>query len=73
LYFYSLRRPVEDSLKRSGFMEEIGTENVFRGKHEAISGVFARLDRSICERCTARIFNECQELPRSGEHSSVGG
>jgi len=63
LYFYSLRQPVHDTLERGGFIEEIGRENLFAGRHQAISGVFARLDRSVCERCTARIFLECRDLP----------
>lgn len=63
MYFYSLRKPLEELLMRGGYMESIGRENVFRGKHEAISAVFARLDRSICSRCRARIFLECRTLP----------
>jgi len=63
LYFYSLRQPVHDTLERGGFIEEIGRENLFAGRHQAINSVFARLDRSVCERCTARIFLECRELP----------
>ena len=63
LYFYSLRQPVHDMLERSGHIAEIGRANVFAGKHEAIAGVFARLDRSICASCRVRIFNECAALP----------
>jgi SulP family sulfate permease len=63
LYLYSLRQPVEDMLRRGGYIHDIGAENVFHGKHAAIAGVFQRLDRTICARCTARIFLECQALP----------
>ncbi|HKW38722.1 MAG TPA: SulP family inorganic anion transporter [Burkholderiales bacterium] len=63
LYFYSLRKPVEELLERGGYMAEIGRENVFRGKREAIGGVFTRLDRSICASCRARIFEECASVP----------
>ena len=63
LYLYSLRQPVRDLLERGGQLDHIGRENVFGTKHEAISGVFARLDRSICAHCSARIFNECAQLP----------
>ena len=63
LYLYSLRQPVRDMLARGGYIDQIGQANIFAGKHEAISGVFARLDRSICARCSARIFNECAALP----------
>src|SRR5262245_37335438 len=63
LYFYSLRKPVEELLERGGYMAQIGRENVYRGKREAIGGVFTRLDRSICARCRARIFEECASVP----------
>jgi len=64
LYFYSLRKPVEELLERGGYMAEIGREHVFRGKREAIGGVFTRLDRSICANCRARIFEECASVPK---------
>ena len=63
LYFYSLRQPVRNILERTGLIETIGRDHVFSGRHEAIGGVFARLDRSICARCRARIFTECAALP----------
>ena len=63
LYMYSLRQPVRDMLARGGYSDQIGQANIFGTKHEAIGGVFARLDRSICARCSARIFNECASLP----------
>jgi sulfate permease, SulP family len=63
LYFYGMRQPVQDMLERGGFMERIGRENMFVRRYDAISGVFARLDRSICRTCRARIFNECASLP----------
>jgi len=63
LYLYSLRQPVRDMLARGGYIERIGQANIFGTKHEAIGGVFARLDRSVCNTCHARIFNECASLP----------
>src|SRR5438093_833722 len=67
LYFYSLRKPVEELLERGGYMAELGRENVFRGKREAIGGVFTRLDLSICATSPARIFQECASVPGPGE------
>ena len=67
LYFYSLRKPAEELLERGGYMAELGRENVFRGKREAIGGVFTRLDLSICATCRARIFEECASVPGPGE------
>ncbi|HSD54337.1 MAG TPA: SulP family inorganic anion transporter [Burkholderiales bacterium] len=62
LYFYSLRQPVEDMLRKGGYLREIGEDAVFHSKDDAIGGVFARLDREVCARCTARIFRECAAL-----------
>ena len=62
-YLYGLRQPVRDMLERGGYLDEIGQANIFAGKQEAIGDVFARLDRSICRTCSARIFKECADLP----------
>jgi SulP family sulfate permease len=63
LYFYGLRQPVADMLARGDFGSQIGKDNIFNRRAEAIGGAFARLDRSVCARCHARIFNECAALP----------
>jgi SulP family sulfate permease len=63
LYLQGLRAPVEDVLRNGGFVGEIGTENLFRDRREAVAAVFGQLDRSICARCRARIFEECAALP----------
>lgn len=63
LYLYGLRQPVGDVLKNSGLIEEIGDEQIFRTKRDAIATIFGRLDRSICARCDARVFRECAKLP----------
>jgi SulP family sulfate permease len=63
LYLQGLRQPVEDVLRNGGFMGELGAENVFRTKRDAIAAIFAQLDRAVCARCSARIFEECASLP----------
>ncbi|MDA0225961.1 MAG: SulP family inorganic anion transporter [Proteobacteria bacterium] len=63
LYLYGLRQPVEDVLRNSGLIAEIGADLIFNTKGEAIATLFGRLDRSVCARCTARIFRECAALP----------
>ncbi len=67
LYFYGLRVPVENLFESGGYLADIGRENIFRGKREAIGGVFTRLDRSICATCRARIFDECASVPKPPE------
>jgi len=63
LYFYSLREPVAELLERDPYIEDIGRDDIFHGKRQAIGAVFARLDRSICAKCRARIFEECRSVP----------
>jgi SulP family sulfate permease len=65
LYFYGMRQGMREALERGGQLEEIGRENVFVAKREMVADVFERLDRSICARCTARIFEECTGVPRA--------
>lgn len=63
LAMQGLRQPVENVLRNSGLMDEIGKENIFRSKSEAVSALFGRLNRDVCSRCKARIFKECASLP----------
>jgi len=71
VYLYSPRKPVIAMLQQGGTMKNIGTDHVFRSKHEAFSGVVARLDYSICATCTARIFTECRGLPGAPHTTST--
>ena len=67
VYFHQVKDGPMEILRRGGYRDEIGEENFFLSKAEAIAEVFARLDRGICLRCDARIFNECRALPRLEE------
>ncbi len=66
-YLCSLRMDARNFLERSGYAEEFGDDNIFVEKAEAIEEIFERLEREICEACTARIFRECQRVPRKRE------
>ena len=63
LYLHQVKEATCETLKRGGYRDEIGAENVFASKEEAIATIFARLDRDICARCDKRIFTECASLP----------
>ena len=67
LYFYRIKEGVCGPLRRGGYIKEIGDENMFDSKTEAISEIFAKLDKDICARCDKRIFKECQSVPRLEE------
>jgi len=64
LYFHQLHDSAQELLERGGYLEDVGAENIFFTKGEAISEIFQRLDRGICVRCDKRIFNECRAVPK---------
>lgn len=59
LYLSGLKKPARDVLKKGGYWDEIGDENIFVNKDEAIRKIYPRLDQSICDACEVRIFLEC--------------
>lgn len=63
LYFSGLKIVAQDSLVRGGFKKEIGEENFFLTKEQAIPLIFEKLDHNICATCTRRIFLECGQVP----------
>jgi len=62
LYFYRIKEGVCEPLRRGGYIQEIGDENMYRSKTEAITEIFETLDKSICATCDKRIFKECQSV-----------
>jgi SulP family sulfate permease len=64
LYFHQLHDSARELLERGGYLQDVGPENIFFTKGEAISEIFQRLDRGICVRCEKRIFNECRAVPK---------
>ena len=70
IYLHQLKDDAKAMLRRGGFYEDIGEGHFFDHKGEAIAGIFDKLDKKICARCSRRIFNECKTIPRaSGETS----
>jgi SulP family sulfate permease len=61
IYFSGLKIISQDILMKGGFRDQIGNENFFVDKNSAISYIFGRLDKTICEKCEARIFYECKK------------
>jgi SulP family sulfate permease len=71
IYLHQLKDDAKEILKRGGYLDEIGADHFFEHKGEAIAGVFERLDKNICARCTKRIFNECKTVPRAVDRSKA--
>jgi len=59
LYLVGVQPNFCGMLNRGGQVEEVGRENIFDHKGEAIQTIYPRLDSAICRTCTARIFREC--------------
>ena len=64
LYFHQLQEDAQELLERGGYLQDVGEEDLFPTKGEAIAEIFKRLDRGICVRCEKRIFNECRAVPK---------
>ncbi len=63
LYLTHVKPEVDDTLKKGGYLDTIGHENLFSSKSEAIRTIFDRLDHRVCRNCRARIFEECRSIP----------
>lgn len=63
LYLYKLKPGVCEPLNRGDHYRDIGAENTFDSKTEAIATIVENLDPKICETCQARIFRECAGRP----------
>ncbi len=63
MYLHSLKDAPRQTLERGGFLRDIGEENLYQSKSEAIASIFEKLDKSICARCDKRIFLECETVP----------
>ncbi|MFT5173930.1 MAG: SulP family sulfate permease [Gammaproteobacteria bacterium] len=71
IYLHQLKEDSKALLRRGGFYDEIGDDNFFDHKGEAIAGIFDKLDKNICARCSKRIFNECKTIPRMSGATSA--
>ena len=67
LYFYRMNDRVADTLRRGGFMEEIGEENLFPARSRPAEAIYQRLDNEVCRNCSTRAFAVCRQRLPSGE------
>lgn len=71
LYLYDVKKPVADFLREGGYMADIGEENLFTSKTEAIRAITERLSDEGCRRCDKRIFHECATRPSGTARSEA--
>ena len=71
IYLHQMRNEARALMRRAGFVDEIGEDNFFASKGDAIATVFEKMDRNVCARCRRRVFNECKTVPRRETVPSV--
>ncbi len=60
LYFVGLKSSVYEFAAKSCFIKNIGNNNFFDSKSQAIHSIYKRLDKDICADCQVKLFEECQ-------------
>lgn len=61
LYLVNVKEGLWDALEACECFDREGARNVFQSKAAAIHAIYQKLDKSQCEGCTARIFQECDK------------
>jgi SulP family sulfate permease len=59
LYLLGVKKRTFDMLRRGPYLKDIGEENIFESRADAIAHILGRLDRGVCEGCQARVFEPC--------------
>ncbi len=67
LSFYRMKQSVADTLRKGGFMQDIGEQNLYPAKSRPAEALFPRLDPDICKNCPHRLFRPCQATDRQSE------
>ncbi|MFO7541667.1 MAG: SulP family inorganic anion transporter [Thiobacillus sp.] len=72
LYLVGVQPDLCEMLHRSGQVDTVGEDQIFRHKGDAFQAIYPRLDSNICRTCTARIFRECHaSLPDGSPRESA--
>ncbi len=67
LYFYRMKESVAETLRKGGFMEDIGEENLFPTKSRPAEVIYSRLDSEVCKSCETKLFAPCRKALPNGE------
>lgn len=61
IYFVGLKFVSQEILIKGEFIDVIGADNFFKDKNTAISIIYQKLDKDICENCDIKLFQECKQ------------
>jgi len=59
LYLLGVKERTFEMLRAGGYLDEIGEENVFDSRSDALEQIIGRLDKAVCGRCGGNVFAEC--------------
>jgi SulP family sulfate permease len=68
LYLVGVKERTLEALRTGGYLDELGADNLFRSRAQAIRRIRPRLDEAVCRTCETRVFAECATLPRERVH-----
>jgi len=60
LYFADIKGSVYESISKSCFIARIGNSHFFDRKRRAVKSIYKMLDKEICQKCNALVFDECK-------------
>lgn len=64
LYLVGVKEGVCEPLRKGGYLDDIGEDNIFQSKTLALATIHGRLSRDVCANCQKRIFKECADQPK---------
>ena len=67
LYLYHVNDDVLGLLNRGGYLDDIGTDNIYPPQSRAVGFIYPKLDSEICRTCDRQIFRECKPSLPNGE------
>ena len=62
LYLIRVKDRVMETLEKGGYLEEIGRDNIFASKTEALRALYRQFDYMECKTCGLRVFVECARM-----------
>ncbi|MBF0169495.1 MAG: SulP family inorganic anion transporter [Nitrospinae bacterium] len=64
LYLYGVKEDVRRVLLRGGYLAQVGVENIFCSKSEALSFILGHISAKRCRSCPEFVFAECASFER---------
>ena len=61
LYFADIKSSVYQFISESNMVSKVGNSHFFDKKSQAITQIYRRLDKEICNKCNALVFDECNK------------